>query len=177
MIFSFFSCSSTGVISSIYLFSSLASLLFKKLLSRTRFSSSCSRFQVFCKLFNFFVADGRKPARHAFIREFKKVRRQLQRKLNVTLKLKFAFSQVFCFYSRLVTLYKIGGMHFCLLGTNGFHVKAKNERVTAASSRFRQNLKYENFTSSFARLRQNIVPNIVSQVQHDYFSSFNQSNQ
>ena len=76
----------------------------------------------------------------------------------------------------LVTLYKIGGVHFRLLGTSGFHVKAKNERCTAATSRCRQNLKYENFTSSFARLRQNIAPKIVPQVQHDYFPSFNQSN-
>ena len=28
----------------------------------------------------------------------------------------------------LVTLYKIGEVHFHLLGTNGFHVKAKTER-------------------------------------------------
>ena len=35
-------------------------------------------------------------------------------------------------------------MHFRLLGTNGFHVKAKNERFTAPGSRCRQNLKYEN---------------------------------
>ena len=59
---------------------------------------------------------------------------------------------------------------------NGFHVKAKNERFTAASSRCCQNLKCENFTSSFGRLRQNIAPNIVPHVQHDYFSSFNQAN-
>ena len=95
---------------------------------------------------------------------------------HVTLKLNFALSQVFCDYSMLVRLYKIGGVHFCLLGTNGFHVKAKNERFTAASSRCRQNLKYENFTSSLGRLRENIAPNIVLHVEHDYFSSFNQSN-
>ena len=69
----------------------------------------------------------------------------------------------------LITLYKIGGVHFCSLGTNAFHVKAKNERFTAASSRGRQNLKYENFTSSFGRLRQNIAPKSVPHVQHDYF--------
>ena len=45
-----------------------------------------------------------------------------------------------------------------LLGTNGFHVKAENERLTAAGSRCRQKLKYENFTSSSGRLRQNIAP-------------------
>ena len=65
----------------------------------------------------------------------------------------------------LITLYKIDELHFRLLGTNGFHVKAKSERFTAASSRRRQNLKYENFTSSFARLRQNIAPKSVPHVQ------------
>ena len=75
----------------------------------------------------------------------------------------------------LIMLYKIGGVHFRLLGTNGFHVKAKNERFTTASLRYCQNLKYENFTSSFDRLRQNIPPKSVPHVQHDYFSSFKQS--
>ena len=76
----------------------------------------------------------------------------------------------------LITLYKIGGVYFRLLGKNGFRVKAKSERFTAASSRCHQNLKYENFTSSFGRLRQNIAPKSVPHVQHDYFSSFNQLN-
>ena len=31
----------------------------------------------------------------------------------------------------LVPVYKIGEVHFPLLGTNGFHAKAKNERFTA----------------------------------------------
>ena len=31
-----------------------------------------------------------------------------------------------------VTLYETVEVHFCLLGTNGFHVKVKNERFTAA---------------------------------------------
>ena len=76
----------------------------------------------------------------------------------------------------LITLYKIGGVHFRLLSTNSFRVRAKKERFTATSSRCRQNLKYENFPSSFGRPRQNIAPKSVSHVQHDYFSSFNQSN-
>ena len=77
----------------------------------------------------------------------------------------------------MVALYKIGGVHFRLLGTNGFHVKAKNEMFIAARSRCRQSLKYENFTPSFGRLRQNIAPKkSVPHLQHDYFSSFNQSN-
>ena len=41
----------------------------------------------------------------------------------------------------LITLYKIGELLFRLLGTNGFHVKAKSERFTAATPRCRQNLK------------------------------------
>ena len=64
----------------------------------------------------------------------------------------------------LTTLYKIGELHFRLLGTNGFHVKAKSERFTAASSRSRQNLKYENFMLSFGRLHQNIAPKSVPHV-------------
>ena len=35
---------------------------------------------------------------------------------------------------------------------------------------------YEDFMSSFGRLRQNVAPKSVPHVQHDYFSSFNQSN-
>ena len=76
----------------------------------------------------------------------------------------------------LITLYKIGELHFRLLGTIGFHDKTKSERFTAANSRCRQNLKCENFTSSFGRLRQNIAPKSVPHVQHDCFYLFNQSN-
>ena len=54
---------------------------------------------------------------------------------------------MFCDYSMLVKLYKIGAVHFRLLDTNGFHVKARNERFTAAGSRCSQNLKYETITS------------------------------
>ena len=81
------------------------------------------------------------------------------------------------FHFMLVALYKIGGVHFRLLGTNGFHVQAKTERFTAASSRCLENLKYENFTSSFCRLRQNVASaKSVLHVQYDYVSSFNQLN-
>ena len=51
-------------------------------------------------------------------------------------------------------------VQFRCLGTNGFHAKEKNERFTASSgSRCRQNLK-----------------TVILHLQHDYFSSFNQSN-
>ena len=67
-------------------------------------------------------------------------------------------------------------MYFRLLGANSLHVKAENERFTAAGSRCCQNLKYENFTSSFGRLRQKMALKRVLHVQHDYFPSFNQLN-
>ena len=68
---------------------------------------------------------------------------------------KFTFKIERCVksYSMLLILYKIGGMHFRLFGAKGFHVKAKNERFTAASSCCGHNLKYENFASSSGRLR------------------------
>ena len=71
-------------------------------------------------------------------------------------------------------LCKISEVYFRLLGAIGFHVKAKNERFTAASWRYRQNLKYENLSSSFGR--QTFAQKSVLHVQLDYFSSFNQSN-
>ena len=74
------------------------------------------------------------------IREFKKLRRQLQGKRHIKIELCFKFSLLGLFHVDHV--YKIGGVHFRLLGTNCFHVKAKNERFTAVSSRCRQNLKY-----------------------------------
>ena len=70
----------------------------------------------------------------------------------------------------------MGEVHFRLPGTNGYHVKAKNERFTAVISRCRQNFKNENFASSFGTLRQKNAPKSVPHVQHDYFSSFNKSN-
>ena len=71
----------------------------------------------------------------------------------------------------VVTLNKIGEVHFRLLGTNGYRVKAKNERFTAASSLCRQNLKI-NMKDCVEKITFESVPH----VQQDYFSSFNQSN-
>ena len=50
----------------------------------------------------------------------------------------------------------------------------ENERCAVMCSRCRKNLKFVNFTS-FRRQRQRIVLQCVPHVQHDYFSSFNQS--
>ena len=91
------------------------------------------------------------------IREFKKLQRLVQRKRYIKIELCVRLS-ILRFSSLLIMLYKIGELHFRLLGTNGFHVKAKSERFTAASSRCCQNLKYENFTPSFGRLHQKIAP-------------------
>ena len=67
------------------------------------------------------------------IREFKKLRRQLQRKLLIKIELCVKSSLLRLFhFGRVVK--KIGEVHFRLLGTNGFHVKAENERFTVASS-------------------------------------------
>ena len=99
------------------------------------------------------------------------LRRQLQGKRHIKIErcVKFSLLRLF----RVDHAVKIGGEYFRLLGANGFHVKAKSERFTAANLLCRQNLNYENFTSSFRRLRQNLAPKSVPHVQHDYFSLFN----
>ena len=56
-----------------------------------------------------------------------------------------------------ITSYKIGEVHVCLLDTNGFLAKAKNEIFTSAGSRCCENLNYEHFTLLLGRLRQNIA--------------------
>ena len=62
----------------------------------------------------------------------------------------------------LVTSHKIAEMYFRLLGTNDFPVKAENEKNAAGEI-------------LFAWLRQKVARKSVLNVQHDYFSSFNQS--
>ena len=53
-----------------------------------------------------------------------------------------ALIQKFSDYSKLVMLYKIGEVIIRLLSTYGFHMKANNDRFTAAGCR-RQNLKFD----------------------------------
>ena len=76
----------------------------------------------------------------------------------------------------LVMLYEIGGVHFRLLGANGFHLKAKNERFTAAGSLCRQNIAFEKFTSSFDILDEKacstcstILPHSTNQIKFRFF--------
>ena len=104
-------------------------------------------------------------------REFKKLRRQVQGKRHIEIKLCAKLSLLRLFHVDHVVQNRRSALSLA------WHEWFHNERVTTASSRCRHNLKYENFTSSFARLRQNIAPKSVLHVQHDYLSSFNQSNQ
>ena len=96
---------------------------------------------------------------------------------SITLKHNFTLGLVFPDYSMLIMSYKIGKVHFCLLDMNDFHLRAKNERFTAAGLHnfCCQNLKYENFTW-FGQLHQKITAKSALHVQHDYFSLFNQLN-
>ena len=79
-------------------------------------------------------------------REFKKLRRLLQRKRHVKI--------VLCVRWSALRLFHVGHVvqkrHFRLLGTNGFQIESKKERFDAACSRYHQRLKYENFSSLLA---------------------------
>ena len=49
-------------------------------------------------------------------------------------------------------LYNVCDVH-CLLGTNGFYVKAKNERIAAAGSRCRQNVAWQTTSKNCTKER------------------------
>ena len=86
------------------------------------------------------------------IRKFnKKLRRQLQRKRRIKIELcvKLSLLRLFHVY-HVVQNTRIA---LSLAWYERFSCKGKEWRFTAASSRCRQNLKYENFTSSFGRLQ------------------------
>ena len=100
----------------------------------------------------------------------------------------------------LVTLYKIGELYYRLLGTNSFLAKAKNERFCAKNERFQtfslksvphvlplarvvvrtSKMKISRHVDRWSALSADYVKQFslksVPHVQHDYFSSFNQSN-
>ena len=76
-------------------------------------------------------------------REFKNLQRQLQRKRHIKIEL--------CDYSMLITLYKIGEVHFRLLGMNVFHVKV-SERVKNFLLRARVFIRTSNMKISRRRL-------------------------
>ena len=57
-----------------------------------------------------------------------------------------------------------------------FSCKVKEGKIYCCELPLSSEPQNEKFPSSFGRLRQNIAPKSVPHVQHDYFSSFNQSN-
>ena len=80
-----------------------------------------------------------------------------------------------CDFSMLViTLYKIGEVHFRFLGTSGLRVKAKNERFTMLRA---SNMKHFDVVTWQTTSKWLHWKAPVPHVQHGYFSSFNQSNQ
>ena len=100
-------------------------------------------------------------------REFKKLRRLLQRKRHMKIGLCISLSVSRLFQVDHVIQNRRIEVRFRCLGTNGFHAKEKNERFTAASgSRCRQNLKTErkNFTSSFCTCSTIIFPHSTNQI-------------
>ena len=106
---------------------------------------------------------------------FKKLRRLLQRKRHIKI--------VLCVRLSVIRLFQVGNVvqttrSVLSLASHEWFLRRgeKKERYSACGSRCCQNFKYEIFTSSFGRLRQQIAPKSVPHVQHDYFSSFNQSN-
>ena len=66
----------------------------------------------------------------ADISELKKIPRLLKQKCRF--KLAFYGREVFRDYSILIKLYKMGGVSFHLVATNGFHVQSENVRFAAA---------------------------------------------
>ena len=109
-----------------------------------------------------------------FTKEFKKLRRQLQGKRHIKIELFVKLSLLRLFHVDHVVQNRRSALS--LAWHEWFSCKGKQWKNYTASARCRHNLKYENFTSSFGRLRQNIAPKSVVHVQHDYLSSFNQSN-
>ena len=67
----------------------------------------------------------------------------------------------------MVTLYKIGEVHFGMFGANGFHAKAKNEtftRVVVTTANMKISCRC--FADYVVKISE---PKSVPHVQHDYF--------
>ena len=101
-------------------------------LSRKGETSSCYRFGTTYKL----APLGNTTVSVGGTREFKRLRRLLQRKCHFKIVVCVGYS-VLQLLIVLVTFCKIGQVFFHLIGTNGFHAKEKNERFTAAGLRCR----------------------------------------
>lgn len=65
-------------------------------------------------------------------------------------------------------MFEVGKVSFYVLGTHGFHGKAENEKLTAAGSRCRENLKYKSFMS-FARLHKKCTKDRAARAEQLFF--------
>lgn len=70
---------------------------------------------------------------------------------------------MFCNYSKLVTLYKMGQVHFCLLGMNGFHAKVEwkiyHWGLTLMSQSFlKMKISHRRLTDYMKKLHQKACP-------------------
>ena len=93
----------------------------------------------------------------------------------MTWKWTFGKCWLFCDYCFFLASSVVDRVRCKWTGRSAVGVNYENERFTVVCSRCRRNLKIRNFTLSFGRWRQGIVLKCVLHVQHDYFSSFNQS--
>jgi len=75
----------------------------------------------------------------------------------------------------LLAVYLVDKLLYRWTDRSAVELNLEDERFIVGCSWCRENLNFGNFTLSFGRLRHRIVLKCVPHVQHDYFSSFNQS--
>ena len=85
-----------------------------------------------------------------------------------------AVTLLFCDYFLFLASFIVDMARFKWTGRSAVEVNIENKRITVVCSRC-ENLKFGNFTLSFSSSGQRIVLKCMTHVQHDYFSSFNQS--
>ena len=107
-------------------------------------------------------------------RELKKLRRQLKGKRLIKIELCVKLSLLRLFHVDHVVQNRRSALSRAW--HEWFSCKGKEGKIYRCELPLSSEPQNENFPSSFGRLRQNIAPKSVPHVQHDYFSSFNQSN-
>ena len=95
--------------------------------------------------------------------EFKKLQRLLEQKCHIKIELWLRLSVLQLFYVGHVAQL-VGKVNFCLLRTNGFHIKVKK-----AGQHCHQNFKYENFMLSFGRLSKNCIKECAAHAARLFF--------
>ena len=111
------------------------------------------------------------------IREFQRLRRQQQRDRRIKIELCVKLRLLRSFHVGHVVQNRRSALSLALHEWR-FSYKGKEWKIYCCELPLSSEPQIwnKNFTSSFVRLRQNIAPKSVPHVQHDYFSSFNQSN-